>query len=196
MNTTMSTVSSGGDKRLPETTVQTVAQNLTTMQQNVQSVQSTLQNTLQSVQSVVQSTIQSIQPTQTIVGSVGSVGTPGGLVGKSVSLDMNPNPKLSLMKPVVPSGATSSAETSKITTTLCSLGPTVKIISPEMLTTVERQNPPQAQISSHPVSMPATYHVPRGPAAVANIAAPRSSTVATPIIRTNTGQIVPTTRPG
>ncbi|XP_077257851.1 uncharacterized protein LOC143894993 isoform X2 [Temnothorax americanus] len=191
MNTTMSTVSSGGDKRLPETTVQTVAQNLTTMQQNVQSVQSTLQ----SVQSVVQSTIQSIQPTQTIVGSVGSVGTPGGLVGKSVSLDMNPNPKLSLMKPVVPSGATASAETSKITTTLCSLGPTVKIISPEMLTTVERQNPPQAQMSSHPVGMPATYHVPRGPAAVANIAAPRS-TVATPIIRTNTGQIVPTTRPG
>lgn len=102
MNTTMSTVSSGGDKRLPETTVQTVAQNLTTMQQNVQSVQS-----------VVQSSIQSIQPTQTIVGSVG---TPGNLVGKSVSLDMNP--KLSLMKPVVPSCATSSTETSKITTTV------------------------------------------------------------------------------
>lgn len=106
MNTTMSTVSSGGDKRLPETTVQTVAQNLTTMQQNVQSVPN--------VQSVVQSSIQSIQPTQTIVGSVG---TPGSLVGKSVSLDINP--KLSLMKPVVPpSGTTSSVETSKITTTV------------------------------------------------------------------------------
>lgn len=102
MNTTISTVSSGGDKRLPETTVQTMAQNLTTMQQNVQSVQS--------VQSVVQSNIPSIQPTQTIVGSVG---TPSSLVGKSVSLDMNP--KLSLMKPVVPSGSTSSTETSKIT---------------------------------------------------------------------------------
>ncbi|XP_012541477.1 histone deacetylase complex subunit SAP130-A isoform X3 [Monomorium pharaonis] len=43
--------------------------------------------------------------------------------------------------------------------------------------------------------MPATYHVPRGPAAVANISAPRS-TVATPIVRTSTGQIVPATRPG
>jgi len=104
MNTTISTVSSGGDKRLPETTVQTVAQNLTTMQQNVQSVQN--------VQSMVQSNVPNIQPTQTIVGSM----TPSGLVGKSVSLDMNP--KLSLMKPVVPSGATPSTETSKITTTV------------------------------------------------------------------------------
>ncbi|XP_029661889.1 histone deacetylase complex subunit SAP130-B isoform X2 [Formica exsecta] len=42
--------------------------------------------------------------------------------------------------------------------------------------------------------MPATYHVPRGAAAVANISAPRS-TVATPIVRANTGQTVPTTRP-
>ncbi|KAL0132601.1 hypothetical protein PUN28_000394 [Cardiocondyla obscurior] len=182
MNTAMSTVSSGGDKRLSETIVQTVAQNLTTMQQNVQNVQN--------VQSVVQSNIQSIQPTQTIVGSVG---TPGNLVGKSVSLDMNP--KMSVMKPVVPSGTTSSAETSKITTALCSLGPAVKIISPGMLSTVERQNPPQTQIT-HPVNMPATYHVPRGPAAVANISVPRSTPVATPIVRTNTGQIVPTTRPG
>ncbi|XP_018363577.1 PREDICTED: histone deacetylase complex subunit SAP130-A isoform X3 [Trachymyrmex cornetzi] len=180
MNTTISTVSSGGDKRLPETTVQTVAQNLTTMQQNVQSVQS--------VQSMVQSNVPSIQPTQTIVGSM----TPSGLVGKSVSLDMNP--KLSLMKPVVPSGTTSSTETSKITTTLCSIGSTVKIISPGMLSTVERQIPPQTQLP-HPVTIPATYHVPRGPAAVANISAPRS-TVATPIVRTNIGQIVPATRPG
>ncbi|XP_011051243.1 PREDICTED: LOW QUALITY PROTEIN: histone deacetylase complex subunit SAP130 [Acromyrmex echinatior] len=179
MNTTISTVSSGGDKHLPETTVQTVAQNLTTMQQNVQSVQN--------MQSMVQSNIPSIQPTQTIVGSM----TPSGLVGKSVSLDMNP--KLSLMKPVVPSGATSSTETSKITT-LCSIGSTVKIISPGMLSTVERQIPPQTQLP-HPVTIPATYHVPRGPAAVANISAPRS-TVATPIVRTNIGQIVPATRPG
>ncbi|KAG5317961.1 SP130 deacetylase, partial [Acromyrmex heyeri] len=179
MNTTISTVSSGGDKHLPETTVQTVAQNLTTMQQNVQNVQN--------MQSMVQSNIPSIQPTQTIVGSM----TPSGLVGKSVSLDMNP--KLSLMKPVVPSGATSSTETSKITT-LCSIGSTVKIISPGMLSTVERQIPPQTQLP-HPVTIPATYHVPRGPAAVANISAPRS-TVATPIVRTNIGQIVPATRPG
>lgn len=106
MNTTLNTVSSGSDKRLPETTVQTVAQNLSTMQ-NVQSVPS--------VQSVVQSTVQNIQPTQTIVGAVG---TPSSLVGKSVSLDMNP--KLSLMKPVVPSGAISS-ESSKITTTVRSV---------------------------------------------------------------------------
>ncbi|XP_018394604.1 PREDICTED: histone deacetylase complex subunit SAP130-A isoform X2 [Cyphomyrmex costatus] len=178
MNTTISTVSSSGDKRLPETTVQTVAQNLTTMQQNVQSVQS-----------MVQSNVPNIQPTQTIVGSM----TPSSLVGKSISLDMNP--KLSLMKPVVPSGTTSSTETSKITTTLCSIGSTVKIISPGMLSTVERQIPSQTQLP-HPVTIPATYHVPRGPAAVANISAPRSTTVATPIIRTNIGQIVPVTRSG
>ncbi|XP_029161922.1 histone deacetylase complex subunit SAP130-A isoform X2 [Nylanderia fulva] len=179
---TLSTASGGGDKRLPETTVQTVAQNLTTMQ-NVQSVQP-------NVQSVVQSGIQNIQPIQTIVGSVG---TPGTLVGKSVSLDMNP--KLSLMKPVTPSGAPSSVETNKITT-LCSIGPTVKIISPGMLNTVDRQNQPQTQpMTQQTVNMPATYHVPRGPAAVANISAPRS-TVATPIVRANTGQTVPTTRPG
>lgn len=104
MNTTLSSVSSGNDKRLLETTVQTVAQNLTTMQ-NVSNVQN--------VQSVVQSNIQSIQPTQTIVGSVG---TSSCLMGKSVSLDMNP--KLSLIKPVVPSGTTSSTETSKITTVI------------------------------------------------------------------------------
>lgn len=59
---------------------------------------------------------------------------------------------------------------------------------------VERQSQPQ-QLVQQTVSMPATYHVPRGPAAVANISAPRS-TVATPIVRANTGQAVPTTRPG
>lgn len=185
MNTNLSSTDGGGDKRLPETTVQTIAQNLTTMQ-NIQSIQN--------VQSVVQSNIQSIQPTQTIVGTVG---TPTSLVGKSVSLDINP--KLSLMKPVIPSGATSNAETNKITTTLCSVGSTVRIISPSMLNAVERQNQQQAQQltqqSQQITSMPATYHVPRGPAAVANIAAPRS-TVATPIVRANTGQAVPTTRAG
>lgn len=61
-----------------------------------------------------------------------------------------------------------------------------------MLSTVERQNQSQTQQLTQ-VNMPATYHVPRGPAAVANISAPRS-TVATPIVRANTGQTVPTTR--
>lgn len=103
MNTTLSSVNAGGDKRPSETTMQTVqttAQNLTTMQ-NIASGQN--------VQSVVQSNIQNIQPTQTLIGSVGT----SNLIGKSVSLDMNP--KLSLVKP---SGTASSAETSKITTTV------------------------------------------------------------------------------
>ncbi|XP_032689215.1 histone deacetylase complex subunit SAP130-A isoform X2 [Odontomachus brunneus] len=76
---------------------------------------------------------------------------------------------------------------------LCPVGSTVRIISPGMLSTVERQNQSQSQQLTQQVSMPATYHVPRGPAAVANISAPRS-TVATPIVRANTGQTVPTTR--
>lgn len=79
------------------------------------------------------------------------------------------------------------------------MGSTVRIISPGMLSTVERQNQPQAQQllqqTQQVSNMPATYHVPRGPAAVANISAPRS-TVATPIVRANTGQTIPTTRPG
>ncbi|XP_053972345.1 histone deacetylase complex subunit SAP130 [Hylaeus volcanicus] len=182
MNTTISSVEGGGDKRVPETTVQSIAQNLTTIQ------------SIQNVQSVVQSNIQNIQSTQTIVGSVG---TPTNLIGKSISMDTNP--KLPLMKPVVPSGTTSTSETNKITTTLCSVGSTVRIISPGMLSTVERQNQPQTQQllqqTQQVTSMPATYHVPRGAAAVANISAPRS-TVATPIVRANTGQTVPTTRPG
>lgn len=101
MNTTLSSVDSGGDKRLPEATVQSIAQNLTTLQ------------SMQNVQSVVQSNIQSIQSTQTIVGSVGPA---TNLIGKSISMDTNP--KLPLMKPVVPSGATSTSETNKITTTV------------------------------------------------------------------------------
>lgn len=79
------------------------------------------------------------------------------------------------------------------------MGSTVRIISPGMLSTVERQNQPQAQQllqqTQQVTNMPATYHVPRGPAAVANISAPRS-TVATPIVRANTGQAIPTTRSG
>ncbi|XP_033331640.2 uncharacterized protein LOC117223475 isoform X2 [Megalopta genalis] len=182
MNTTINSVESGGDKRLPETSMQNVAQNLTTMQ------------SVQNVQSVVQSNIQNIQSTQTIVGSIG---TPSNHVGKSISMDTNP--KLPLMKPMVPSGTSSTPESNKITTTLCSVGSTVRIISPSMLSTVERQSQPQApqllQQTQQVTSMPATYHVPRGPAAVANISAPRS-TVATPIVRANTGQTVPTTRSG
>ncbi|CAD1475098.1 unnamed protein product, partial [Heterotrigona itama] len=181
MNTTLSSVESGGDKHLPETTVQSIAQNLTTMQ------------SIQNVQSVVQSNIQSIQSTQTIVGSVG---TPTNLIGKTMSMDTNS--KLPVMKPVVPSGTTSTSETNKITTTICSVGSTVRIISPGMLSTVDRQNQSQAQQllqQTQVTNMPATYHVPRGPAAVANISAPRS-TVATPIVRANTGQTIPTTRPG
>ncbi|XP_033356488.1 histone deacetylase complex subunit SAP130-A-like isoform X2 [Bombus vosnesenskii] len=183
MNTTLSSVESGGDKHLPETTVQSIAQNLTTMQ------------SIQNVQSVVQSNIQNIQSTQTIVGSVG--GTSTSLIGKSMSMDTNS--KLPVMKPVVPCGTTSTSETNKITTTICSVGSTVRIISPGMLSTVERQNQPQAQQllqqTQQVTNMPATYHVPRGPAAVANISAPRS-TVATPIVRANTGQTIPTTRSG
>ncbi|OAD57245.1 hypothetical protein WN48_02046 [Eufriesea mexicana] len=144
MNTTLSSIESGGDKHVPETTVQSIAQNLTTMQ------------TIQNVQSVVQSNIQNIQSTQNLVGSVGA---PTTLV----------------------------------------VGSTVRIISPGMLSTVERQSQPQAQQllqqTQQVTNMPATYHVPRGPAAVANISAPRS-TVATPIVRANTGQTIPTTRPG
>lgn len=101
MNTTINSVESGGDKRISETTVQSVAQNLTTMQST------------QNVQSVVQSNIQNIQSTQTIVGSIG---TPSNHIGKSIPMDTNP--KLPLMKPVVPSGTTSTLENNKITTTV------------------------------------------------------------------------------
>ncbi|XP_078039180.1 uncharacterized protein LOC144471214 [Augochlora pura] len=174
MNTTISSVESGGDKRLPEASMQSVAQ--------MQSVQN--------VQSVVQSNIQNIQSTQTIVGSIG---TPSNHVGKSMSMDTNP--KLPLMKPMVPSGTSSTPESNKITTTLCSVGSTVRIISPSMLSTVERQSQPQAPQLLQQTQQVTSYHVPRGPAAVANISAPRS-TVATPIVRANTGQTVPTTRSG
>lgn len=66
--------------------------------------------------------------------------------------------------------------------------------------TVERQ--PQHQPSgqqSQPTqqiitNIPATFHVPRGPAAVANIAAPRSA-VATPIGRASIVQPGPIVRP-
>ncbi|XP_015604837.1 histone deacetylase complex subunit SAP130-A isoform X2 [Cephus cinctus] len=182
----MNPVDGNGEKRPPKSVVQTVAQNLTTIQ-NIQ--------TVQTVQNVAQSSVQNIQPTQTVVGSVG---TPTGLVGKSVSLELNS--KLSLMKSLAQPGTTPSTETSKMTTTLCSVGSTVRIISPGMLSTVERQSQSQGQQQGQQsqqivTTIPATYHVPRGPAAVANISAPRS-TVATPIVRASTGQSIPIARPG
>lgn len=83
---------------------------------------------------------------------------------------------------------------------LCSVGSTVRIIPPGMLSTVDRQSQPQVQQQTQQTqqivtSIPATYHVPRGPAAVANISAPRSA-VATPIVRACAGQAVPISRPG
>lgn len=103
MNTNVNTMDGDGEKRLPETSISMPAHSLATIQ-NLQ--------TVQNVQNIVQSNIQTIQPAQSVIGSVSTTNT---LVGKSVSLDLNP--KLSLMKPVVHSGIT-SAETNKITTTV------------------------------------------------------------------------------
>lgn len=44
---------------------------------------------------------------------------------------------------------------------------------------------PGGTTTSTVVTSASTYHIPRGAAAVANIAAPRSQTVATPIMRTS-----------
>ncbi|XP_063991632.1 histone deacetylase complex subunit SAP130-A isoform X2 [Diachasmimorpha longicaudata] len=174
-----------GDKRQPEPS-QVPPHSLATIQ-NV--------HRIQTIQNIVQSNVQTIQPTQSVVSTVASA-----IVGKSISLDLNP--KLSLMKSVVQSGAAVSGESNKITTTLCSVGSTVRIISPGMLSTVERQNPSPGQnqavqgVQQVVTTIPATYHVPRGPAAVANISAPRS-TVATPIVRASGGAaVVPIARPG
>ncbi|XP_046736475.1 mucin-5AC isoform X1 [Diprion similis] len=161
--------SSGVEKRPPE-----VSQTL----QNITAIQNT--------QNIAPSSVPSIQPQQTIVG------TSSALLGKSVSLDLNP--KLSLMKPLSQPGNVST-EQSKITATLCPVGSTVRIISPGMLNSVERQRDQPQQTPQIVSSIPATYHVPRGPAAVANISAPRS-TVATPIVRASTSQPVPISRPG
>ncbi|XP_015109308.1 histone deacetylase complex subunit SAP130-A isoform X2 [Diachasma alloeum] len=183
MNTSNSgSAEAAGDKRQPEAS-QGPPHSLATIQ-NV--------HRIQTIQNIVQSNVQTIQPTQSVVSTVASA-----IVGKSISLDLNP--KLSLMKSVVQSGAAVSGETSKITTTLCSVGSTVRIISPGMLSTVERQNPSPGQnqgVQQVVTTIPATYHVPRGPAAVANISAPRS-TVATPIVRASGGAaVVPIARPG
>lgn len=166
----------GGDKRLPEGTVQTIAQNLTTIQ------------TVQGTQNVIQGNIQTIQSTQAIIGNVGQSGT---LVGKSVSLDLNQ--KLSLAKPVIPSNIVSSTDSNKLTSTLCQMSP-IRIINTNIISNVERQSQSQEQ-QQVVTSIPATYHVPRGPAAVANISSPRA-TVATPIVRSTAGQTVPISRPG
>ena len=76
------------------------------------------------------------------------------------------------------------------------MNPTLRIISPNILSNVERQSQPQNQDQQQIVtSIPATYHVPRGPAAVASISTPRA-TIATPIVRATPGQAVPLIRPG
>lgn len=182
MNPNINLTEPSGDKRLPEPSLQNVSHNLT----NIQNIQG--------LQNIVQSNVQTIQSTQNVVGTIASS---SAIVGKSISLDLNP--KLSLMKSVVQTGAAVTGDASKITTTLCSVGSTVRIISPGMLSNVERQNQPQAQAQvaqQIATTMPATYHVPRGPAAVANISAPRS-TVATPIVRASGGQsVVPISRTG
>ncbi|XP_003427527.1 histone deacetylase complex subunit SAP130 isoform X2 [Nasonia vitripennis] len=178
----MSANNSGGDggqdKAQPETNVQTVPQNLTT---------------IQSIQNVVSSGISSIQTAQAVMGQAGT------LVGKSISLELNP--KL-IMKPSIPSSIGSSSESNKITTgTICPVGSTVRIIAPNMLSTIERQGQTQVQQGTQQTqqivtSIPSTYHVPRGPAAVANISTPRA-TVATPLVRAiSAGQPIPISRPG
>ncbi|OXU23211.1 hypothetical protein TSAR_006748 [Trichomalopsis sarcophagae] len=178
----MSANNSGGDggqdKAQPETNVQTVPQNLTT---------------IQSIQNVVSSGISSIHTAQAVMGQAGT------LVGKSISLELNP--KL-IMKPSIPSSIGSSSESNKITTgTICPVGSTVRIIAPNMLSAIERQGQTQVQQGTQQTqqivtSIPSTYHVPRGPAAVANISTPRA-TVATPLVRAiSAGQPIPISRPG
>ncbi|KAJ8673375.1 hypothetical protein QAD02_004637 [Eretmocerus hayati] len=183
MSANTSTMESSKDKIMSETTVQTVPQNLTT----IQSIQ-----TVQSMQSTHNAVTSSIQATQVSAQS---------LVGKSISLDLNSS-KL-LMKQSIPSNIVTS-DSGKLTTSQFSpvtLGSTVRIISPNMLSTLERQSQTQTQQSSqqgHQIvtTMPATYHVPRGPAAVASISTPRA-TVATPLVRAiSTVQQMSITRPG
>lgn len=184
MNTNINALDSTGEKRIAETSVQNISHNLTTIQ------------SIQGIQNIVQSNAQTIQSPQSIVSTIAPTST---IVGKSISLDLNP--KLSLMKSVVQTGPASTVDANKITTTLCSVGSTVRIISPGMLNTVERQSQPQSQVQTQMAqqvvtTIPATYHVPRGPAAVANISAPRS-TVATPIVRASAVQpVVPISRTG
>ena len=93
------------DKGVPETTIQTIPQNLTTIQ-SIQTVQS-----IQSVQNAVSSGIQNIQTAQTVTGQAAT------LVGKSISLELNS--KL-LMKQSIPSSIGTSSDNSKMTTsTVC-----------------------------------------------------------------------------
>ena len=69
-----------------------------------------------------------------------------------------------------------------------------------MLSTIERQTQPQVQQTAQQTqqivtSIPSTYHVPRGPAAVANISTPRA-TVATPLVRAISTGPIPISRTG
>ena len=105
MNPNNNPMDGGGGNRQQQQQQQSgpsVQHNLTTIQ--MQGVQT--------VQGIVQGNVQTIQSVRNVIGTVGA---PGTLVGKSISLDINP--KLPLFKPVAHTGA-SSMETSKITTTV------------------------------------------------------------------------------
>lgn len=101
MNTNVNCMEGGGEKRLSETSGSGPTHGLATIQ------------SMQGVQNIVQSSVQTIQPAQSVIGTIAG---PSTLVGKSVSVDINP--KLSLMKPIGQAGALSSTDTSKITTTV------------------------------------------------------------------------------
>lgn len=89
MSANNSLTDGGQDKALPETTMQTVPQNLTTIQ-SIQTVQG-----------------MSIQGAQAVTGQTAT------LVGKSISLELNS--KL-LMKPSIPANIVTSSENNKIGT--------------------------------------------------------------------------------
>ncbi|KAL7298492.1 hypothetical protein TKK_0008272 [Trichogramma kaykai] len=143
------------------------------------------------VQTIAQNlTAMTVHSLQSVQGAVSA----GGIVGKTLSLDLN-NSKL-LMKPT--NNVVGSSSDSKITSTFCPVpGQTVRIIAPTMIN-VERQAQTQLQQGGQTTqqivtSIPSTFHVPRGPAAVANISTPRA-TVATPL-RT-LSQPISISRPG
>ncbi|XP_014234757.1 histone deacetylase complex subunit SAP130-B [Trichogramma pretiosum] len=149
------------------------------------------QETGGNVQTIAQNlTAMTVHSLQSVQGTVSA----GGIVGKTLSLDLN-NSKL-LMKPA--NNVVGSSSDSKITSTFCPVpGQTVRIIAPTMIN-VERQAQTQLQQGGQTTqqivtSIPSTFHVPRGPAAVANISTPRA-TVATPL-RT-LSQPISISRPG
>lgn len=75
----------------------------------------------------------------------------------------------------------------------------VRIIAPNIIRSIasinidqQGQAQPGQQTQQIVTNIPSTYHVPRGPAAVANISAPRA-TIATPLVKAASQTI---TRPG